>query len=133
MHPIGDTIASFPTVWTGLVHPASLEAIYKRSEDVGGLGLTYGDRHIGYRVPVAMESSARAQLDSPSRTAWLLSGIPLSFSSGEANQILEDMGIRGHVAEHTRRVGKGGQNWICLSHLLLMSVVEDVLATELRR
>ena len=106
-----------------------LAALYKRSRDVGGVGLTYGDRHIGYRIPVEMEGSARQQLDAPNKVAWLLSGVPLSYSASEANQILADLGVHGHVAEHTRRVGRGGQNWIV--HLAKDDEVhEDVLQTS---
>ena len=112
VHPMGELVKEYPTVWTGLVHPETLEATFLRSRDVGGVGLTLGERHLGYRVPRAMEEAARLQLDSPLRVAWLLSGVPLAYSSGEANQILADLAVQGHVVEHTRRVGKGGQSWV---------------------
>ena len=112
VHPIGDTVPKFPTIWNGLVHPDELGPAFQRSKDAGGLGLTLGERHLGYRVSAETESSVRQQLDTPTKVAWVLSGVPLAYSSCEANQILSDLGIVGHVAEHTRRVGRAGQNWL---------------------
>ena len=112
VHPMGETIPSYPTVWTGQSHPTELEPFYQRARDAGALGLTIGERHIGYRVAQEAENSVRQQLDSPAKTAWLLAGVPLAYSVCEANQILGDLGVQGHVAENTRRVGRGGQNWL---------------------
>ena len=92
-HPITETVPKFPTSWNGLAHPEELGSTYQCSKDAGGLGLTLGDRHLGYRVAADAEQMVRQQLDTPVKIAGVLAGVPLAYSAREANQILRDLGV----------------------------------------
>ena len=112
VHPMGENVGQYPTIWASNPHPDDLEPLYKRARDLNCLGLTLGDRHIGFRTTSELEETARAQLEVPHRIPWVLSGIPMAYTASEANQVLGDMQIQGHVTEHTRRVNRAGQNWL---------------------
>ena len=70
------------------------------------------------RCPEEREGSVRSALGIVPCEAWVVNGIPISFSSVEANSVLREMGLGPEVTvvEHTRRVFRTTQSWIV--HLL---------------
>ena len=61
-HPLAHQNGDFPTVWAGDLWPDRLDVLYSRAQDLGALGLSVGDRHIGYRCTKLQEPTIRASL-----------------------------------------------------------------------
>ena len=55
IHPLGAANADYPTVWAGTAWPPDLSPTYQRAKDVGCLGLTLGERHVGFRTQADSE------------------------------------------------------------------------------
>ena len=113
-HPLAAQNAQWPTVWAGETWPETLAAHYARSQDLGACGLSLGDRHIGYRCEKAREVRIRGTLGVAAKSSWVLKGVPMAFSSGDANALLGDLGLSQTVQEHTRKVMRTTQSWIIL-------------------
>ena len=116
IHPLGAANADYPTVWAGTAWPPDLSPTYQRAKDVGCLGLTLGERHVGFRTQADSEAQIRLALDAPSRQAWLLAGVPVSYNIDDAGRLLDELGASGKILDQTRRVVRGTQNWVV--HLL---------------
>ena len=74
--------------------------------------MALGDRHIGYRCTQGKEDSVRKALGVQPKAAWILGGVPLSFTHGDASGLLEDMGAQAKLLPHTRKVIRGFQSWV---------------------
>ena len=83
-HPLSREAPRFPVVWANESWPRDLGPLYTRAIDSGAVGLALGDRHIGYRCLQGKDDHVRASLGVQPKTAWLLSGIPLSFAFSDA-------------------------------------------------
>ena len=71
VHPVGPSNADYPTIWTGTSWPQELAPLYDRVKDIGGIGLSLGERHVGFRVKALHEQAARDALDAPTLRASL--------------------------------------------------------------
>ena len=112
VHPLSQQAPDFPAIWNSEPWPQELAPLRARASDIGAISLALGDRHIGFRCRKGQEESVRLSLGVVPKESWILSGIPVSFSSAEANSALEDMGICARVQEHTRRVMRNTHSWV---------------------
>ena len=112
VHPLSQQAPEFPAIWNSEPWPQELAPLRARASDIGAMSLALGDRHIGFRCRKGQEDSVRMSLGVVPKESWILSGIPVSFSSAEANSALEDMGVNARVQEHTRRVMRNTQSWV---------------------
>ena len=87
-------------------------ALSQRASDLGACGLSVGERHVGYRCAKDQEQRIRDTLGVAAKSSWILAGVPVAFSSSDANAIVRDLGLKQTVQEHTRRVMRTTQSWI---------------------
>ena len=113
-HPLAQQCQQYPSIWASDVWPPKLDALYARAQDAGAISLVLGDRHIGFRTTRDQENSVSGALGATPREAWVINGIPISYSASEANSVLKDLGLgpEAKVLEHTRRVLRTTQSWI---------------------
>ena len=107
-----DAVASILAVWAGENWPETLEAPHARAQDLVACGLSLGKCHIGYRCDKTHEMRNRGALGEAAKSSWVLNGVPVAFSSGDANALFQDLGLSQSVQEHTRRFLRTTQSWI---------------------
>ena len=86
--------------------------VRKRCAESGALGLSLGDRRLGYRTRQSDLSEVKKRLGHSDTIAWRLSGAPLAASSTEAEAWLREMSLDGVILSHTRRIRRNCQDWI---------------------
>ena len=79
IHTLAHLAPTYPTVWANESWPEKLEVLFARAGDLGALGLSVGERHIGYRCTQAQEPKVRSCLGVSQHTAWVMNGACRAF------------------------------------------------------